>query len=285
MKEGPKIISRAETVKTPERRTNLSEGVRPLMACVIDSEDQRALQKTDWRNFFRKNEYQSEMSEIRRHGLNNLYTASEKQTRKAKIAYVNCVVDEGWGPTYLCLMSPVDSRDKYSEGAFNCFLILGIGTTPSGEQISFLGHFNPDLFTSDSPTYTARTKKLLTDACNSLVQQSQPGTIDITICGGNMPLNEDEDLSVYERNAHEEQYKKGVALLSEWTQEGLGSGIEPAVVTGPNTGPGETKAYLKTDKRHFFLERPRQEYDTNKSFTASEMEEKVPEWKEKDLHK
>jgi len=139
------------------------------------------------------------------------------------------------------VISPVTSENLFSDKYLNCLGTIGIGRDAiTGKEIAFISHQDPEFFLNRGPEQTKKFETDFKNIINDLVAQSQEGTIEIVLFGGNdTPDDPSSKKSV--------DYTKSIELLKTFVQEV--AGFKPKVLQGPNRRGGAIDATVFTAER------------------------------------
>lgn len=147
-------------------------------------------------------------------------------------------------------ISPVDTKDKYSEGYFVCLGTVAVGKNEAGEDISFMSHQNPGA--TFGTEIEERFKVEFAESLSTLKNQSKEGSIDVVFFGGQHPLFDSPITTEHYWDAYEESMGK----MRDTVFSVLN--LEPTIITGPKTEEdeaeyGETNAYFSTHDRRLYV--------------------------------
>jgi len=215
---------------------HLTEGFRPIMACVGSEE-----------------EYGDEIKklkdlEIVSHDIDFEANPSSLKEKGFKSAGHKSYV-----------ISPIDERPKFTKHLFDCTALIVVGREIGTQtELSFLTHQNPKEF-----LYFQKKAfvKHLTERLKELKEKCSEGSIDVVIAGGNLR----EDALVYQQS---------LQILDSVVQETCG--FEPLVISGPKEAQGSDKIYFDTQTRRAYIVRPDTDHykDVFKPSEVGEMKEK-----------
>ena len=139
------------------------------------------------------------------------------------------------------VISPVTSENLFSDKYLNCLGTIGIGRDAiTGKEIAFISHQDPEFFLNRGPEQTKKFETDFKNIINDLVAQSQEGTIEIILFGG----NDTPDDPAAKKSV---DYTKSIELLKGFVQETLG--FRPTVIQGPNRRGGAIDATVFTAER------------------------------------
>ncbi|OGZ43882.1 MAG: hypothetical protein A3J55_00420 [Candidatus Ryanbacteria bacterium RIFCSPHIGHO2_02_FULL_45_17b] len=187
-------------------------------------------------------ESKEKIDQIKKEGVNIDWHATQGELEKRDMKH-GC--DDG---SYA--ISPVDSKDKYSEGYFICLGIVAVGRNREGENISFMSHQNP------GATFVEEIEEKfsvnLAECLTTLKEQSIEGSIDIVFLGGQYPRFDSSITEEYYWDAYEESMNKMRDIVFSTIN------IEPTIITGPKTEEdatkeNETNAYFSTHDRRLYV--------------------------------
>ncbi|KKQ88182.1 MAG: hypothetical protein UT09_C0002G0020 [Parcubacteria group bacterium GW2011_GWF2_38_8] len=170
----------------------------------------------------------------------------------------------GWGGgmgTYV--ISPVDSKDKFSKDYYDCTVLIATGLNKkTGENISFVSH-------QKLSSILGKEKKIfvndLEESLDEIKNKSIEKTIDVGILGGNYAEND----------YYKENYIKSIELLKQRVFKKLG--FYPEVIIGPKTIRGSETIFYKNESKKVFVSISSPDDITSSSFT--------PGFNSKDLRK
>ncbi len=226
----------------PLHNEHLAEGVRPIMASIVDSYD-RDSQSTE------------AMLRIMNRGENVDFFWLPESSRDTMVS-----PDK---KTYI--ISGCDDKDKFSQNYIDCTGVILVGTQRDTEkQISFLSHQDPKAI---SGKYQDRFRRDLSKRINELKELSADNSIDAVIFGG-------QDIWF-------KKYKESVKLLSEICQKVLGFEPVVLAGPNTRILKGDTDIYLDTQNRRVYLDRPEQRKDSNQSYLPSQYDLARQKWKKK----
>lgn len=221
---------------------HLAEGVRPIMASIVDSHH-RDDQSTD------------AMLSIMGQGENIDYFWLPENSRDTMIS-----PDKR---TYI--ISGCDDKDKFSQNYIDCTGVVLVGTQrDTKKQISFLSHQDPKVILGK---YQDQFRRDLSKRINELKELSTHNSIDAVIFGG-------QDIWF-------KKYKESIKLLSEICQKVLGFEPVVLVGPNTRILKGDTDIYLDTQNRRVYLDRPEQRKDSNQSYLPSQYDLARQKWKKK----
>ena len=115
---------------------------------------------------------------------------------------------------------------------------------PSGKNIAFISHQDPEFIVNKSREETDIFKTDLKATLKELLARSETGTVEVVIFGGN------DDPSDY-ASKKSTDYRRSVELLNEIIRDGLGH--DPAVLVGPNHGGGSRDVTVITKNRKIYI--------------------------------
>lgn len=222
----------------PIKSEHLREGEKPIMTCVVDS-----------LGFNTKYKHRKEF----KNATNVDYSGNRDQ-----------LLEQGMKVRDLCnyVISPVDTKNKYTFGMYDCVSLVVSGRRSDGEYVSFLLHRKPG--SDDERSFTKDLKTSLSE----IKALCEEGTLDAVIVGGvyfNFDDGHDSPIS--------KAYINGIQKLGDIVSGSLG--FEPVVVGGPKIGPNNTSysdaVLFKNGTRQLYLVR-NQDETGNESFVPSQVD-------------
>lgn len=166
------------------------------------------------------------------------------------------------------VMSPVNSRNKYSENYYVCDGVVAVGVDrTTGENISFLTHENPNYTMTDE---IESFDKKLTEKLEEIKSLSKNNSIDVVSFGGSKDFNKEDDV----------QFEESMQKISEVCYKVLG--FYPTVAQGPkHKGVGYRNVYFDTENRRLYMYSPVLKSEKQKEdFKLPEMKERMDDIKE-----
>lgn len=252
---------RGEKNEKLERR-HLKEGFAPIMACVGKLEDFFPHQRGDARKF---------MDSIRTSDLPNAHNVNYygNPTELTADKFKHGRQDKDRYNSYV--ISPVDSRDKFSKQFYDCTGIVVAGQDQeTGQNISLLTHEDPENFSN--PGRQDLFSAALRERLQELKERCVEGSIDAVIVGG--AYTEEDD--------YDEDYIASIKGSAAVVSEVLG--FEPMVITGPKivkdpeTGTASDNLFYDNDNRRLYMSRPEAGIPPTKGFAPGEIEEEKKKW-------
>lgn len=147
------------------------------------------------------------------------------------------------------VISPVDTRDKFSKEFCNCGGLLVAGRDKqTGAELSFLTHHNPEYFLHSKYKERAFIFDIKTKL-EEMKERCEPGTLDAVLFGGR-----DSDDYAFGDIDEQEEYELSITLVKKEVLSVLG--FEPAIPTEPKIY-GEEHAYYDTINRRLYLLQPK----------------------------
>jgi len=163
--------------------------------------------------------------------------------------------------------SPVDEKNKESEGYKNCIGIVLTGKEKgSSKQISCVGHFNPSVFFTK---YSTQEKFLhiLRSKIEEVKKRSEEGSMDAAVFGGNVFEPDPSSLREYEET---------IQTVVEESEKCLG--FAPVVIIGPKTGRGQDDVSYDTENRRLFTVRKETGVSSSESYLAKDFPRQKKKW-------
>jgi len=226
---------------------HLNEGERPIIACLEKGtallDDIQTLRPDGQKEFV---DYFDSPAELEKRGILN-----------------------GGEETFV--ISPVDSKDKFSKTFRDCTGVVGVGReTATGENISCMGHEDPVYFLDSEDDKKEIFLAALRGRLNELKQRTIAGTVDVIIVGGNYFTDSEFPFDA--------NYKESIKVLEREVFSIFG--FRPVVIAGPKiVHGGMDHVYLDTPNRRLFLVRPEVGNSTSESYDPKDLEKKEVDWK------
>ncbi|MEK7647199.1 MAG: hypothetical protein AAB378_02375 [Patescibacteria group bacterium] len=235
---------RRKEEKNALKSEHLKEGVKPIMACIFDSEN--------------LSEYRAFEALDQGHALPVDYFFRDEMMREKELTNAG-------EKTYV--ISPNNEQDKFSYGYRNCTGVVVVGRSKeNGKEISFMSHEDPQRFLEDvTSKFTVDLKRKISE----LKALSEDGTVDAVVFGGNYF----KSLPDYIKN-----YLDSVKLLDKIIEKELG--FSPVVLAGPNVVGGDQAIYFDTQHRRIYMLKPEDLKKTNVPYMASKARQEEEKWKE-----
>lgn len=173
------------------------------------------------------------------------------------------------------IISPIDSKDKFSLKYAECTGVVMVGTDKeTGENISFLSHQNPNffLFYDDLNFFTELEKKV-----KEIKDRCEPDSIDAIIFGGKFANVKDfpDNHAIHEID--KELYLKSIESISDKIKSTLG--FNPEVISGPKFNPAHDHVVFRNNDRRLHLLRFSNQSDFIRNFNSDEVRELSKDWK------
>jgi len=177
------------------------------------------------------------------------------------------------------VISPLDDKNKSSEGFLNCTGVIGTGLDKTTEKnISFLSHQffgkladkNVNRISGNETWLTSFISDLNTRLAE-LKERSVSGTVDVVIIGGTY-----FNLS---GGAYQTDYKEAIRTLSQNVKNMFG--FEPVVITGPKTSHPlqEEDVFYDTENRRLYLTRPKTGNPESESYLPIRLGDQEKKWR------
>jgi len=245
----------------PKEHLNLNiKGAKPIMACIGSIEDYCSSGQVD----------------ILKESFEHSDDISNVDFKGDPDELYNKDFLVGGFKTYV--LSPVDSKNKFSKEFFNCTVLVVSGIDKeTGKNISFLTHQHPEEISNKGSEFTSYLKQRL----NEIKKKCMPGTIDAIVVGGNYLSAEDfkkrhqystastkELAQLVKKNL--QNYLNSIKLLSTKVMETLD--FEPVIINGAKESVGYDDIYYNNDERRVYFIREKVNEKIG-SFTRSDIEE------------
>ena len=239
--------------KNALKSEHLSEGVKPIIACVDTYDNMEDLGE------FEELLFSDETREVE---SINFWANPEKLKEKD-------FKNAGYR-TYV--ISAIDGADKFSKTFGDCTGIVAAGKdAETGDDVSFVSHQEPNFFTKEQPEKFAED---LRSRLTEMKKRCVAGTIDAVIVGGNYypdtVVGEEFDKS------HRDNYRNSINILSNEISEVLG--FEPAVIAGPKLSGGEDHILYRNALRRLHLLRPQTGQASSESYLPKDFAEQEKKW-------
>ena len=258
---------------------HLKEGISPIMGGIYNDKE---LMDED-NNFF--NEFKKNATFV------NFKSNPDEASR-------NRFLNSG-KETYV--ISAIDKTNKYSKDFYSCTSVYGVGIDKdTGENISFVTHQDPDKFLKNTNIQND-FKDDLCKTIDELTSRSIPGSVDVVLLGGNKnisyadPINSIDMDKMTPQQAYNfieqqdsgpmDKYRRSIKYMGKIISDKLN--FIPVVITGPNsnvkendfTHSNELVLYFDTQNRRVFQVRPRNDSKNNESFSSSDVDKKIHDYK------
>jgi curved DNA-binding protein CbpA len=171
----------------------------------------------------------------------------------------------GGYPAYV--ISRADETPKRSNSYRNCSTVIVVGEDMEGNQLSFLTHQNPDYFLT---THKEQFRTDVSSRIQEMVSRCKPGTIDVSVLGGNYYDSVNTNHQAPEKLTLAEQYQASIDELEAIIKEEFaryGQAETPIVaLAGPDFSQHpssfhDTDIVLDTQARIVLVSRPQQFYE------------------------
>lgn len=145
------------------------------------------------------------------------------------------------------VISPITEQNLFSDKYLNCTGAVGIGRSKaSGKEIAFISHQDPKYFIDKGPEYSEKFRKDLEETLRALMDQSETGSVEVVIFGGNIdPANAESEKTI--------EYRKSVDILNSIIRDVTGR--DPAVMSEPNPDKGAIDVTVTTQTRKISIDR------------------------------
>lgn len=226
---------------------HLAEGVRPVIAAIVDSKWADRVTMAAIRKIRQEGEcadYFDDWEEIRR--------------RDGKLQASNTFA-----------FSPISSRDKYGPELYNCLGVLFVGTDrETRREISMVAHADDEALLGQ---FEEEFADAFTEKAHEFKRRVVPNTTDVVLFGGQSASGK--------YSAGEHDYERAIDALSSLVKKNLG--FAPPALTGPNIAEGAdaTYMYFDTSNRRAYLARKEQPgHMTNQAYHPDDIEQAQRQW-------